>query len=83
MRLLDRAYSVGMKRSRTQLAKSGRGRKPGCDGSNSRRERAIFSLVACCRPRGIDLQQYLDEVMRALPDWPKDRYRELSPKHRR
>jgi IS66 C-terminal element len=42
---------------------------------------AIFSLVASCRLHGIDPQQYLDEVMRALPDWPKERYLELSPKH--
>jgi transposase len=52
-------------------------------GSNSHAESAaaIFSLVASCRLHGIDPQQYLDEVMRALPDWPKERYLELSPKH--
>lgn len=52
-------------------------------GSNSHAESAaaIFSLVASCRLHGIDPEQYLDEVMRALPDWPKDRYLELSPKH--
>ena len=42
---------------------------------------AIFSLVASCRLHGIDPQQYLDEVMRVLPDWPKERYLELAPKH--
>ena len=42
---------------------------------------AIFSLVASCRLHSIDPQQYLDEVMRVLPDWPKDRYLDLSPKH--
>ena len=52
-------------------------------GSNSHAESAaaIFSLVASCRLHGIDPEQYFDEVMRALPDWPKDRYLELSPKH--
>jgi len=52
-------------------------------GSNSHAESAaaIFSLVASCRLHGIDPQQYLDEVMRALPDWPKERYLELAPKY--
>jgi transposase len=52
-------------------------------GSNSHAESAaaIFSLVASCRLHGIDPEQYFDEVMRALPNWPKDRYLELSPKH--
>lgn len=52
-------------------------------GSNSHAESAaaIFSLVASCRLHGIDPEQYFDEVMRALPDWPKHRYLELSPKH--
>ena len=42
---------------------------------------AIFSLIASCRLHRIDPQQYLDEVMRVLPYWPKDRYLELAPKH--
>jgi transposase len=52
-------------------------------GSNSHAESAaaIFSLVASCRLHSIDPQQYLEEVMRVLPDWPKDRYLELSPKY--
>ena len=52
-------------------------------GSNSHAESAaaIFSLVASCRLHGIDPQQYFDEVMRALPDWPKERYLELAPKY--
>ena len=29
---------------------------------------AIFSLVASCRLHGIDPQQYLNKVMRVLPD---------------
>ena len=52
-------------------------------GSNSHAESAaaIFTLIASCRLHGIDPEQYFDEVMRALPDWPKDRYLELAPKH--
>jgi transposase len=52
-------------------------------GSNSHPESAaaIFSLVVSCRLHGIDPEQYFDEVMHALPDWPKHRYLELSPKH--
>jgi hypothetical protein len=52
-------------------------------GSNSHAESAaaVFSLVASCRLHGIDPQQYLEEVMRVLPDWPKERYLELSPKY--
>lgn len=42
---------------------------------------AIFSLIASCRLHRIDPQQYLDEVMRVLPYWPKERYIELAPKH--
>jgi transposase len=42
---------------------------------------AIFSLVASCRLHRIDPQQYLDEVMRVLPYWPKERHLELSPKY--
>jgi hypothetical protein len=49
--------------------------------SHAQSAAAIFSLVASCRLHGIDPQQYLDEVMRVLPDWPKDRYLELSPKY--
>lgn len=42
---------------------------------------AIFSIVASCRLHSIDPQQYLDEVLRVLPYWPKERYLELAPKH--
>jgi transposase len=35
---------------------------------------AIFSIIASCRLHGFDLEQYLDEVLRLLPYWPKDRY---------
>ncbi len=42
---------------------------------------AIFSLIATCRLHRIDPQQYLDELMRVLPFWPKDRHLELAPQH--
>lgn len=52
-------------------------------GSDSHAESAaaIFSLIASCRLHGIDPQLYLDEVMRLLPYWPKERYLELAPKY--
>jgi hypothetical protein len=42
---------------------------------------AIFSIIASCRLHTIDPQQYLDEILRLLPYWPKERYLELAPKH--
>jgi len=42
---------------------------------------AIFSIIASCRLHAIDPYQYLEEVMRVLPYWPRDRYLELAPKH--
>jgi transposase len=37
-------------------------------------------VIASCRVHSIDPQQYLDEVLRVLPYWPKERYLELAPK---
>jgi hypothetical protein len=42
---------------------------------------ALFSLIATCRLHGLDPEQYLDEVMRLLPYWPRERYLELAPKY--
>jgi transposase len=42
---------------------------------------AIFSVVASCRLHSLDPEQYLDEVLRVLPYWPKERMLELAPKH--
>ena len=42
---------------------------------------ALFSLVASCRLHDLDPQLYLEEVLRLLPTWPKDRYLELAPKN--
>jgi transposase len=42
---------------------------------------AIFSILASCRVHGLEPHQYLEEVLRVLPYWPRDRYLELAPKH--
>jgi len=42
---------------------------------------AIFSIIASCRLHGLDPFQYLDEVLRVLPYWPRDRYLELAPQY--
>ncbi len=42
---------------------------------------AIFSIIASCRLHHIDPYAYLDEVLRVLPYWPRERYLELAPKH--
>jgi hypothetical protein len=41
---------------------------------------AIFSIIASCRLHRLDLFTYLDEILRVLPYWPRERYLELSPK---
>lgn len=52
-------------------------------GSDSHAESAaaIFSLLASCRLHRVEPLQYLDEVLRLLPFWPKERHLELAPKH--
>jgi len=42
---------------------------------------AIFSLIASCRLHRLDPFTYLEEVLRLLPSWPRDRYLELAPAH--
>jgi hypothetical protein len=42
---------------------------------------ALFRLIALCRPRQIDPERYLDEIMRLLRYSPSDRYLELAPKN--
>ena len=42
---------------------------------------ALFSIVASCRLHSVEPEQYLDEVLRVLPYWPKERYLELAPGH--
>ena len=42
---------------------------------------AIFSVISSCRLHRLDPFTYLDEILRVLPYWPRDRYLELAPKH--
>lgn len=42
---------------------------------------ALFTLIATCRLHRVEPVQYLDEVMRVLPYWPRERYLELAPHH--
>jgi hypothetical protein len=42
---------------------------------------AIFSVIASCRLHGLDPFQYLEEILRVLPYWPRDRYLEFAPKY--
>jgi transposase len=42
---------------------------------------AIFSIIASCGLHRLDPFTYLDEILRVLPYWPRERYLELSPKH--
>ncbi len=40
----------------------------------------LFSLVASARLHSLDPEQYLRDLFRVLPHWPRDRYLELAPK---
>ncbi|MBE7449467.1 MAG: transposase domain-containing protein [Kofleriaceae bacterium] len=40
---------------------------------------AVFSLIATCRLHELGPFSYLDEVLRVLPSWPRERYLELAP----
>ncbi len=40
---------------------------------------AIFSIIASCRLHALDPVAYLDEVLRVLPYWPRERHLELAP----
>jgi transposase len=41
----------------------------------------IFSLVASCRLHDLDVENYLTDIIRVMPYWPRDRYLELAPKY--
>lgn len=38
-------------------------------------------MIASARLHDLDPEDYLRDVLRVLPLWPKDRYLELSPKN--
>ena len=42
---------------------------------------ALFTLIATCRIYRIEPTQYLDELMRVVPYWPRDRLLELAPQN--
>jgi len=52
-------------------------------GSDEHAEAAghILSLIASARLHNLDPEQYLRDLIRVLPHWPKDRLLELSPLH--
>jgi hypothetical protein len=41
----------------------------------------LFSLIASARLFDLDVEQYLAEIMLALPQWSRARYLELAPKY--
>lgn len=41
----------------------------------------IMSVLASARLHGIEPEQYLREIIRVLPYWPRDNYLALTPKH--
>ncbi len=41
----------------------------------------LLSLIASARLHRLDPEEYLRDVFRVLPHWPKDRHLELAPKH--
>lgn len=41
----------------------------------------LLSLIASARLHGLDPEEYLRDVFRVLPHWPKDRYLELAAKY--
>jgi hypothetical protein len=41
---------------------------------------ALFTLIASAKLHRLDPEQYLRDMIRLLPHWPRDRYLELAPK---
>jgi transposase len=41
----------------------------------------LLTLIASARLHGLDPEQYLRDLFRVLPQWPRDRYLELAPKY--
>jgi hypothetical protein len=42
---------------------------------------ALLSLIASARLHGIDAERYLRDMIRLVPQWPRERFIELAPKH--
>jgi transposase len=82
--LLDVHLPLDNTRSERALRKLVVGRKNWMFyGSDAHAESAAstFTLIATCRLHHIEPRQYLDELMRVLPYWPRERYLELAPQH--
>jgi transposase len=41
----------------------------------------LMSMIASARLHNLDAEDYLRDIFRVLPHWPKDRYLELAPKY--
>ena len=41
----------------------------------------VLSLIASCKLHELDPELYLEEIIRIVPYWPRDRYLELAPKY--
>lgn len=41
----------------------------------------LFSLIASCKLHGLEAEDYLADVIRVMPYWPRARYLELAPKY--
>ncbi len=52
-------------------------------GSDEHAESAghILSLIASARMHNLDPEQYLRDILRVLPSWPRERFLELAPKY--
>src|SRR5262249_42576423 len=80
----DPSLPLDNTRSERQIRKIAGGRKNWMfygSATHAEAAAAIFSIIASCRLHAIDPYQYLEEVMRVLPYWPRDRYLELAPRH--
>ena len=82
--LLDADIPLDNTRAERALRKIVVGRKNwlfyGTD-SHAEAAAAVFSLIASCRLHALDPFAYLDEVLRVVPAWPRERYLELAPQH--
>jgi len=41
----------------------------------------LFSLIASAELHGLDVEEYLAEIIHVVPYWPRDRFLELAPKY--
>jgi transposase len=85
MRVLDDGrLHLENNRSERELRRIAVGRKSWLFvGSHDHGEAAghVFSLVASARLHRLHPEQYLRDLFRVLPQWPRDRYLELAPKY--